>query len=63
MGYGVYRIGKVQQPATQDAARRKSEEEQITGIVAEQEMASYLEALKQKAKVKIVAGTAPAKAE
>lgn len=63
MGYGVYRIGKVQQPATQDAARRKSEEEQITGIVAEQEMASYIEALKQKSKVKIMAGVAPAKAE
>jgi peptidyl-prolyl cis-trans isomerase D len=62
-GYGVYRIGKVQQPATQDAARRKAEEEQITGIVAEQEMAAYVEALKQKSKVKILASAAPAKAD
>lgn len=61
MGYGVYRIGKVQQPANQDAARRKSEEEQISSIVAEQEMSSYVEALKQKAKVKVLASAEPAK--
>jgi peptidyl-prolyl cis-trans isomerase D len=60
-GYGVYRIGKVQQPATQDAARRKAEEEQITGIVAEQEMAAYVEALKQKSKAKILVSAEPAK--
>ncbi|CAN7314751.1 SurA N-terminal domain-containing protein [Pseudoduganella sp. LjRoot289] len=61
MGYSVYRIGKVQQPANQDAARRKSEEEQIANIVAEQELSSYVEALKHKAKVKVLASAAPAK--
>ena len=54
MGYGVYRIGKVQQPAEQDAARRKTEEEQISRLVAQQEMHDYIELLKQKAKVKIL---------
>jgi peptidyl-prolyl cis-trans isomerase D len=54
MGYGIYRIGKVQQPEAQDEARRKSEAEQINGIVAQQEMHDYIELLKQKAKVKIL---------
>ncbi|MBA5604050.1 SurA N-terminal domain-containing protein [Duganella sp. FT3S] len=54
MGYGIYRIGKVQQPAEQDEARRKTEADQIANIVAQQEMFDYVEALKQKAKVKIV---------
>ncbi|HEU4842828.1 MAG TPA: SurA N-terminal domain-containing protein [Burkholderiaceae bacterium] len=54
MGYGIYRIGKVQQPAQQDEARRKAEADQIANIVAQQEMFDYVEALKQKAKVKIV---------
>jgi len=54
MGYGVYRIGKVQQPAEVDAARRKSEEEQIGNIVAQQDLYSYVEVLKQKAKVKVL---------
>ncbi|MQA37187.1 SurA N-terminal domain-containing protein [Rugamonas aquatica] len=54
MGYGIYRIGKVQQPAVQDEARRKSEAEQISNIVAQQEMHDYIELLKQKAKVKIL---------
>jgi peptidyl-prolyl cis-trans isomerase D len=54
MGYGLYRIGKVQQPAQLDEAQRKQEAEQIGTIVAQQEMAQYLELLKQKAKVKIL---------
>ncbi|WP_445230855.1 SurA N-terminal domain-containing protein [Duganella rhizosphaerae] len=54
MGYGIYRIGKVQQPAVQDEERRKSEAEQINNIVAQQEMHDYIELLKQKAKVKIL---------
>jgi peptidyl-prolyl cis-trans isomerase D len=52
-GYAVYRIGKVAQPAQPDAARRKSEQEQIGNIMAQQEMLSYVEALKVKAKTKI----------
>ncbi|MFT5642817.1 MAG: peptidyl-prolyl cis-trans isomerase D [Janthinobacterium sp.] len=53
-GYGIYRISKVQQPANVDAARRTSEREQIASVVAQQEMYGYIEALKLKAKVKIV---------
>jgi peptidyl-prolyl cis-trans isomerase D len=53
-GYGIYRIVKVQQPTNADAARRTSEQEQVASIVAQQEMFAYIEALKQKAKVKII---------
>ena len=53
-GYGVYRINKVGQPAEQDAARREQEGQRINQIVAQQEMAGYIDALKQKAKVKIL---------
>ena len=55
VGYGVYRIGKVSQPAQVDAARRKAEQEQIAGVIAQQEMYSYVNALKVKAKAKITA--------
>ena len=54
MGYGIYRIGKVQQPAEQDAERRKTEAEQINTIVAQQEMYEYIQLLKERAKVKII---------
>ncbi|WP_082565625.1 SurA N-terminal domain-containing protein [Duganella sp. Root1480D1] len=53
-GYGVYRIGKVSQPAEQDAARREQENVQMNQIISQQEMSGYIAALKQKAKVKIV---------
>ena len=53
-GYGLYRIGKVGQPAAQDQARRVAEQEQITGILAQQEMLAYVDVLKEKAKVKIL---------
>ncbi|MEN3366330.1 MAG: peptidyl-prolyl cis-trans isomerase [Burkholderiales bacterium] len=59
-GYGVYRINKVSQPATVDAARRQAEQQQIANALAQQEMVAYLEALKQKAKVKITKPAAPA---
>jgi peptidyl-prolyl cis-trans isomerase D len=52
-GYGVYRINKVTVPAERDEGRRKQEAEQITRAVAEQEMASYVEVLKHKAKAKV----------
>jgi peptidyl-prolyl cis-trans isomerase D len=63
VGYGVYRIGKVQQPANTDTARRDAEASQIGSIVAQQEMVGYVEVLKQKAKVKIIRpmNSAPAK--
>lgn len=63
MGYGIYRIGKVHLPATPDEARRKSDQEQIAGIVAAQDMANYVEVLKEKAKVKIVKPLNSLKAE
>ena len=53
-GYAIYRIVKVQQPAQTDAARRAAEQEQIANVVAQQELFGYVEALKQKAKVKII---------
>jgi peptidyl-prolyl cis-trans isomerase D len=52
-GYGVYRIGKVSQPATPDVNRRKQEAEQISGMVGQAELYNYVEALKAKAKAKI----------
>ncbi len=54
IGYGLYRIGKVSQPATPDLARRASEVAQINNAVAQQEMFAYIEALKTKAKAKLL---------
>jgi peptidyl-prolyl cis-trans isomerase D len=54
-GFGVYRIGKVTQAAAPDPARRKAELEQITGALGQQDMYNYIEVLKQKAKVKVLA--------
>ena len=53
-GFGVYRIGKVSQAATPDAARRKQELEQIAGAIGQQDMHDYIEVLKQKGKVKVL---------
>lgn len=61
-GFAVYRISKLEQPATQDTARRQSEQQQIGSGLAAQEAYAYLEVLKQKAKVKLlkpVASAAP----
>lgn len=52
-GYGVYRIGKVSQPAAPDAGRRSQEAQQIGQLVGQAEMASFVEALKAKAKAKV----------
>ncbi|MGI4721662.1 MAG: SurA N-terminal domain-containing protein [Janthinobacterium lividum] len=52
-GYGVYRIGKVSQPAQPDAARRTQEKEQIANLVGQAEMYNFIEALKVKAKAKV----------
>ncbi|RJG07932.1 peptidylprolyl isomerase [Noviherbaspirillum cavernae] len=53
-GYAVYRINKVGQPATVDTARRQAEQQQIANALAQQEMLAYIEALKKKAKVKML---------
>ncbi len=53
-GYGVYRIGKVSQAATPDAERRKAELEQISAALGQQDMFNFTEAVKLKAKVKVL---------
>ncbi|SHG77974.1 SurA N-terminal domain-containing protein [Massilia sp. CF038] len=53
VGYGVYRINKVTQPAETDLARRGMERQQFDGMVAQQESYAYLNALKTKAKTKV----------
>jgi peptidyl-prolyl cis-trans isomerase D len=53
-GYAIYRISKVAQAEKTDEARRQAEQQQIANGLAQEEMLSYLDALKQKAKVKIV---------
>jgi peptidyl-prolyl cis-trans isomerase D len=53
-GYGVYRINKVMQPATVDKTKMASDQQQFENGLAQQEMVSYIDALKQKSKVKIL---------
>ncbi|XYJ08584.1 SurA N-terminal domain-containing protein [Telluria sp. B2] len=53
VGYGVYRIGKVSQPAQVDQARRAQEAQQINGLVGQAELYNFVEAVKAKAKAKI----------
>lgn len=53
-GYGLYRIAKVGQPATPDPARRLAEQQQLTGMLAQQEMLAYVDGLKERAQVKIL---------
>ncbi|MFZ6749641.1 SurA N-terminal domain-containing protein [Undibacterium sp. Ren11W] len=51
-GYAVYRIAKVNAGAV-DATRRSSERQQIANAVAQQDIYTYVEALKDKSKVVI----------
>jgi len=61
VGYGVYRIGKVSQPAQLDTTRRTQEAQQIGGLVGQAELYNFVEAIKVKNKAKInVAGAKPA---
>jgi peptidyl-prolyl cis-trans isomerase D len=53
-GYSVFRVNKVAQPATPDVARRQTEQQQIAGALAQQEMLAYLDVLKKKAKAKVL---------
>ncbi|MFZ6734848.1 SurA N-terminal domain-containing protein [Undibacterium sp. Ji42W] len=59
-GYVIFRIGKVT-AGTPDAARRASEAQQLTSMQSAQNLYSYIELLKQKAKVTVnkAAVTAP----
>ncbi|MBC3874929.1 SurA N-terminal domain-containing protein [Undibacterium flavidum] len=52
VGYDIYRISKVA-AGTPDPARRASESQQLNNSAAQQDMYSYIEALKKKAKVEI----------
>jgi peptidyl-prolyl cis-trans isomerase D len=54
VGYGVYRIGKVSQPEVPNPARRTAMFQEINGAVGQQEMYGYVEALKVKAKSKLL---------
>lgn len=60
VGYGVYRIGKVSQPAQVDQARRSQEAQQIGGLVGQAELYNFVEAVKAKAKAKIHTSAAKA---
>lgn len=53
-GYSIFRIATVAQPTAPDEARRKSEQEQIAHTLAQQEMLSYINVLKEKFKAKIL---------
>ncbi|MBR7798858.1 SurA N-terminal domain-containing protein [Undibacterium fentianense] len=52
IGYEIYRISKVAS-GTPDSARRASEAQQLENATAQQDVYSYIEALKKKAKVEI----------
>ncbi len=52
LGYSIYRISKVN-AGTPDQTRRASEQQQLTNAISQQDVYSYVEVLKQKAKVKI----------
>lgn len=54
-GYSIFRISKVQRPAVVDTARRASEQQQVANALAQEEMLAYIDVLKQRAKVKIIA--------
>lgn len=63
LGYGVYRINKISQPAAPDKARREAERQQIDSALAQQEMFVYIEYLKKKANVKLLKGATTTLAE
>ncbi len=50
----MLRVLRVLQPAAVDSAKRQAERQQINAALAQQETFAYIEALKQKAKVKIL---------
>jgi peptidyl-prolyl cis-trans isomerase D len=54
VGYGIYRINKASAPAKPDPAIRAGLAEQINGVAGQSEMLGYVEALKAKAKAKIL---------
>jgi peptidyl-prolyl cis-trans isomerase D len=53
-GYAVYRIGKVTQPAEQDAQRLAAQAQQLNQLAAQAEWNAWLGDLRARSKVKIV---------
>ena len=53
-GYSVFRINKVGQPEKSDPAGAAALQQQLTHVMAQQEAQAYVDALKAKAKVKIL---------
>ncbi|GGC00644.1 peptidylprolyl isomerase [Oxalicibacterium flavum] len=53
-GYTVIRLTRVVQPTNIDTAKRDAEKQQIAEVLAEEETLAYIEALKERAKVKIL---------
>ncbi|NMM27841.1 MAG: peptidylprolyl isomerase [Glaciimonas sp.] len=53
-GYAIYRINKVTEPTIKDQERLIAERQQISNALAQQEMLTYINYLKQKAIVKIL---------
>lgn len=52
-GYAIYRIVKVGQPASVDAARSTAETQQLEQIAAQAELGAYLKVLRDRSKVKV----------
>src|SRR5690606_34642719 len=53
-GYAVIRLTRVVQPTNVDTAKRDAERQQITEVLAQEETLAYIDALKDRAKVKIL---------
>ncbi len=53
-GYAVIRVTRVVQPTNVDTAKRDAERQQIAEVLAQEETLAYIEALKERAKVKIL---------
>ncbi|WP_432241365.1 SurA N-terminal domain-containing protein [Herbaspirillum robiniae] len=63
LGYQIYRVTKVEQPKAVDAARRKTEQDQIANALSQQEALAYLGFLREKAKTKLLKGAATVSAD
>ncbi len=57
-GYGIYRVSKVSLP-TPDQKRRQAEQQQMSGIMSQQEMVAYINALKKRAKAEVLKPAKP----
>lgn len=62
-GQAIYRVSKVQQPQTVDTARRQAEAQELARIAAQREYMAFYDALKARAKVKVLRAPAAAKSE